>query len=176
MTSYSYLTAKERIRKLHADSLLNSDSSHLEPPAKVETSYYSRVNWKRQREISRPSSTCSLLCVPELPLGDFFTSKPTDSDFIDFEADARLQRRAYSNNAQLRATVAGGGGSAQFDFIEKNRQSLPVRIPKRAEILHLLALDGESPGMAKKFGLYNIQTIAGAPAKIAINRRDFLAR
>lgn len=175
MSSYSYLTAKERIRKLHADSLLNSDSSHLEPPIKVDESYYSRVNWKKQREISRSSSTCSLLCVPELPLAAFFSPKPTDSDFIDFEVDARLQLRAYSNNAQLRATVAGGGGSAQFDFIEKNRQSLPVRIPKRAEILHLLALDGESPGMAEKFGSCNTQTIGGRPPKIAINKSDFLA-
>ncbi len=73
-------------------------------------------------------------------------------------------------------TGRGAAGSTKKHFLEENRQSLPVKTTQNEKKVAFLASAQESPEMAEKFGFCNTQTIAGVPAKIAINRTDFLAR
>jgi hypothetical protein len=66
----SFLSPKDRIRQIALEHSAMSDNSHLEPPKPRSLSEC--VNWDRQRTDSLPRSTCSLLCVPDLPLHPFF--------------------------------------------------------------------------------------------------------
>lgn len=171
------MISPDRIRRLVAQNLLTADFSHLEPPPVKDDSLSSRVNWARQRIDSLPRSTCSLLYVPDLPLGAFFQPNPNDKNYIDFAAIQRQQKRDAERTSLIRAAgvPAGWDGSPEYHFIEKNRQALPAVNVKKAINLYFSGSDGSSPETVEKFGFCNTQTIAGAPAQIRINRRDFLA-
>ncbi|MDP3876517.1 MAG: hypothetical protein Q8Q50_06005 [Methylobacter sp.] len=165
----------ERMRQCTAESIRTADKSHLEP---LQMNYYANVDWGRQRIDSLPRSTCSLLYVPDLPLDDFFTPKPTDknySAFDRFERQLKTDLEIRSSNA-AEVELAEGDGSRESHFIEENRQSLPVVDVKKAVNLYFSGLGCANAETVKSLGLSNTQTIAGRPAKTRINRSDFLAR
>lgn len=195
----SYLRPSEQFRQLQADfqqSLLTSDRSHLERPHR-DDSLTSRVNQGSQQIAldirSKARLSAHLTDLDARGLYRFFDPdldayvlavKPADhpneeyQTFIDFEVFAHQQKREAETKLSIVAagTLAEGECRHEDRFSSKKPQALPTIDTKRAINLYISGLEGSSPESAEKFGFCNTQTIAGAPAEIAINRCDFLAR
>lgn len=169
------MTSFDRVFACAAESIRTADKSHLEPR---QVDYYANVNWARQRIDSLPRSTCSLLYVPDLPLGEFFSPKPTDNNYSDFHALDRQLKRDDERRSLIAAaaTLEEGGGGREYHFIDKNRQSLPGVNTKKAVNLYFSALGCINAENVKSLGSCNTQTRDGRPTIIRINRSDFLAR
>lgn len=112
--------------------------------------------------------------VPSLDAFILTTQQP--SDLVD-------QKGHALRNLNLRTASASASGRAKFHFVGKNRQSLP-KIPhslptetdENAKKVVFLPVAQKLREKGKNVWVSNTQTSGRALPKIAINRRDFLAR
>lgn len=190
MADYSFLSKSDRLKQLQADfqqSLLTVDRSHLEPVPLVAS--YTEPQYIDYRALDRAQQRLTKhladlearglyrVYSPDLDAYVLSTQPPRNNQNLGFSGVVVRQNHLDAEiNSNCRATGLAEDGSAEFHFIEKNRHSLPVTHTKKAINLHFSGVTGESPEMAEKFGFCNTQTIAGRPAKIDIQKSDFLTR
>jgi hypothetical protein len=184
----SFLKPSDRFKLLQADlkeSFKTLDESHLFSQSKpIDPRHFGNIPADMRQRIHNRLlereawlESIGMETVFDDDLNAFVVrSKPKNRTVLHSVESDRFTEGEFDLQAENSATAPEGDRGAIFRFMGKKAALVAGQFLQNEKNISFLGLNRNTPRKPKSLGSCNTQTNAGVPARIAINRGDFLAR